>query len=137
MEIDMVILFRAELRNLTLLENLLDYKKKQLDKILYQMQGVRGIDPSTEHTGEGTDFDRILDLMPKKDELMNDIAMLTIRIQNIYKILDTMNEEDRRLITEIYVNGVTFEEMSQKEGYSVRQLKRKAHKILKMSLGTA
>ena len=129
-------LFIDDLKNLNLLKSSLIDKKKQLDKIEYKMAGVVGLDPTKEvSNGSGNERDvLIITLSPICDELKKEIMVLEGRISFVENVLSRMEPEYRCLVTDVYANGMSYEDAALMKGYSDKQLKRIVTKVIRRAL---
>lgn len=123
MNLDEIRLFKSELKVLTILERQYDICKQDLEYIEYQMQGVRGIDPSKEpQHSEFVEMKNIL--IPIKDIKIKQAEEYKKRIDQCYFILDLCGEELKEILIDIYVKGITTAEVAESHYKSESTMKR-------------
>lgn len=123
MNLDEIRLFKSELKVLTILERQYDICKQDLEYIEYQMQGVRGIDPSKEpQHSEFVEMKNIL--IPIKDIKVRRAEEYKARIDRCYGILDQCPEQLRSYLVDIYVKGRPTYEVAEEHYLSESSLRR-------------
>lgn len=130
MNYDEMVIFKSELKLLRNYERQRQKKLMERDRLIYQLQGVKGIDPAKEPSGAGAD--NRLDLIEKKDAIDAEIHRLNERIGAIREVLNEIPGYAPILIR-IYADHDTIADVAEEMCYSERQFKRILDKII-MSL---
>lgn len=130
---DDVNLFKSELKVLRILERKVNILKTNRERLVYLLQGVRGLDPSREPSGGGKD--KTLELIEAKSKLDTEIEELESRIKQIYATLDKADKRQAEILVKIYADDYTIAEVAEDVGYSESQMKRIIDRII-MDLST-
>lgn len=123
MNLDEIKLFKSELKILPVLERQYQIAVQDIAYIEYQMQGVRGLDPSKEPShSEFVEMKNIL--IPIKDIKVKRAEEYKARIDRCYRTLDLCDETLRSYLVQIYVEGKPTYEVAEKHYISESSLRR-------------
>lgn len=133
--LDEVIIFKDNLKNLKRYKSRIEHLKAELFVAEHNQIGVYGVDTSKETSSSSTPRDSIIiGYINRIDILKSRINAIQMQINYIEWVLNLMDEQDRNMIYDIYVKGVSYYEMSLRVGYSETGLKRKVNEIIKSVL---
>ena len=124
---------KNEMISYTYYSNKLNGLKKELEYIVYKLEGVGGIDPSkVRMTSPSNSKENFFQLMEEEEELEKLISNYQARIELIDTMLEGVGEEYAGVMKAIYITKQsTFAKESQKIYRSEAQLKRDIAKQLK------
>lgn len=129
-----VILFKSELKNLRLLKTRLAILQAELEQVIYLQENVRAIDPSKEAIGGGSDENIVIKYIERKDSLIHDIEVIEYRIKWVEDILSCLSENNRKIVEDIYIYGMSYDDVAEREGYSTIGMKKHVNILLKSIL---
>ncbi|AMC94227.1 hypothetical protein AOC36_09600 [Erysipelothrix larvae] len=122
---------KNELRNYMYLLNVVHGFEGKILEIETELEGVRS--PSAPKT-PGKSFispeERKQDLLTKLQRHQYSLAMYKHRTDHIAQFLDGLSYEERKIVTEVYVNNVNIEKVATLALCSVSKLKRDLDKML-------
>lgn len=131
---DDVILFKDELKSYKRLNIKRLRLKAEIEKVIYDMENVKAIKYDKETSGGSNNSNIIIDLLPKKEQLEEELAITESRIAYVDKVLKLMSPHDKNMLVNIYINGISYEQMALQEHYSEIGLKKKVNSIIKSIL---
>lgn len=135
--LDEVNQFKRDLKNYKSYSIRIEYLAVLLSTYEYLQIGVRGInfekEPSTSKVDRG---ETITKYTPKIDLIKRRIDVIQGTIDYIDMVLNAMDEDDRKIITDIYINNLSYPMMAIKTNYSESGLKKKVNTIIKKALST-
>lgn len=134
MTVDEIILFKSELKVLRALERRVQTLKADKDRIIYLLEGVRGIDTAKEPTHAVVD--NRLALIEKKDEIDAELESTQHRINMIYHQLDLFDDEMRMILESVYIERIPIVEVAEELNYSEATVKRMINRSIIMHLST-
>ena len=134
MTVDEIILFKSELKVLRALERRVLTLKADKDRIIYLLEGVRGIDTSKEPTHAVVD--NRLALIEKKDKIDAELESTQHRINMIYHQLDLFDDEMRMILESVYIERIPIVEVAEELNYSEATVKRMINRSIIMHLST-
>lgn len=120
---------KSELRNYQYLSNVVEGFNNKLIDLDNRLTGLHGIDPSREPAGWPNPYSRD-ELLDKQQRLTMDRALPLARLSKIREFLDSLEFEDRKIVTDVYIKHVTIEDTATWAYCSVRTLKRRIDEIL-------
>lgn len=132
---DDVILFKDELKSYRRLNIKKLRLRVELDKVQYDMTNVKAIQYDKEPGGSHDSTSIVIALLPKKEKIEEELSIIEARLNYVDKVLSLMTPQDKSVIIDIYLNGISYEDMAGKEHYSTRGLKKKVNKMIKSALG--
>ena len=128
--------FTSNLANLKRLKDSEESLKTQLDLIIYDLGGVKGVhyDSVTVHGNPSVIEEKRLELIDKLNKKEHELKFTEMAIEQIEDILNSMPKTLREMLVEIYVDGKTFKKVDMIHGYSDNGLwhwmKRETEKFL-------
>lgn len=123
MNLDEIKLFKSELKILPVLERQYQIAVQDIAYIEYQMQGVRGLDPSKEPShSEFVEMKNIL--IPIKDIKVKRAEEYKARIDRCYRTLNQCDDTLRNYLIDIYVTGRPTYEVAEEHFMSESSLRR-------------
>ena len=123
MTLDELYIFKSDLKMLTHLERQYNAVKAELDEMEYILQGVHGIDQSRIRNNK-SHKDKRIELIEKKDHKQKYAHELKQRIDHTYSVLNSFTPEIKNILMDVYIKGVTIDNMSLKLNYSYSSVKR-------------
>lgn len=124
---------KSELKNLRYLQRVVQGFNNKLAVIDNQLQGVSGTDISKEISSSNSATNRdsyLLDLLEKKQRIIKDRAPFVTRVERIVSFLDSLDRDNRKIVTDVYIKGFTIESTSIWLYCSEDTVKRRIDKIL-------
>ena len=128
--------FKNELENYYKYLKEADKLKQELDIILYEMTGVKGIryDKQRGSYNPQLSSDRLHDLMQKKEEKEIELQHVLASIKYLQLKISKLSEEDKQICLKVISEGISSETVRQEVGYSRsgfwKRIKRELQKIL-------
>lgn len=128
--------FTANLSRLDDYRKSLDSIKEELDLILYEMTGVKGIsyDKLPSSYNPSLTALKSLEMVEKYNEKQQEFDFTLMAIQQVEIVLARMPSELAEMLKEIFVKGMTYKAVGMKYGYSDhgmwQMLKRETEKYL-------
>ena len=112
--------FTANLTNLKRLKESEESLKSQLDLIIYDLGGVKGIhyDSVMVHGNPSVIEEKRLELYDKYNEKEKELEFTKLAIMQTEETLNRMPKTLREMLVEIYVDGKTFKNVGMIHGYS-------------------
>ena len=128
--------FVRKLQNLELYRRDAKDLQAEIDNLLYEMGGVRGV--SFDRQGGTTNQEvkelHRLDLIEKYNRKLSELEFTKQEIRQIEDILGRMPEELKVMLDEIYIQNLTFRKVGELHGYSYngiwKLMKRECEKYL-------
>lgn len=128
--------FTSNLANLKRLKDSEESLKSQLDLILYDLGGVKGVhyDSVMVKGNPSVIEEKRLELYDKYNEKEKELEFTKLAIMQTEDVLNRMPKTLREMLVEIYVDGKTFKKVGMIHGYSDNGLwhwmKRETEKFL-------
>lgn len=128
--------FKNELENYYKHLRSVDDLKEQIELILYEMTGVKGVRYDKEPTSHNPQLssERKLELIEKKEEKEIELEYTIASIRLIERKLAKLSDEDKQICLRIISEGVSAEKVRQEVGYSKsgiwKRIKRELQGIL-------
>lgn len=123
---------KSELRNYKYLLNVCHGFENKILEVQTKLEGVRS--PSLEMTQTQIDHKSReylrADLLDRLQRYQKDLSLLRYRTQKISDFLESLEAEERRIITDVYINNINIENVGMHVARSERQLKRDIDKIM-------
>lgn len=128
--------FTANLSRLDDYRKSLDSIKEELDLILYEMTGVKGIsyDKLPSSYNPSLTALKSLEMVEKYNEKQQEFDFTLMAIQQVEIVLARMPSDLAEMLKEVFVKGMTYKAVGMKYGYSDhgmwQMLKRETEKYL-------
>lgn len=112
--------FTSNLANLKRLKESEESLKTQLDLIIYDLGGVKGVhyDSVMVHGNPSVIEEKRLELIDKYNEKEKELEFTKLAIMQTEETLNRMPKTLREMLVEIYVDGKTFKNVGMIHGYS-------------------
>ena len=112
--------FTSNLANLKRLKESEESLKTQLDLIIYDLGGVKGVhyDSVMVHGNPSEIEEKRLELIDKYNEKEKELEFTKLAIMQTEETLNRMPKTLREMLVEIYVDGKTFKNVGMIHGYS-------------------
>ena len=112
--------FTSNLANLKRLKDSEESLKSQLDLILYDLGGVKGVhyDSVMVKGNPSVIEEKRLELYDKYNEKEKELEFTKLAIMQTEDVLNRMPKTLREMLVEIYVDGKTFKKVGMINGYS-------------------
>lgn len=112
--------FKNELRNLFAYERSLLMLVGEIEELVYEMTGVKGINYSKIPASTNTEIteERRLEMIEQLNELETEKKRLELNIRHIYGTLSMLNEKDRKAMVDLVAKRIRAEEVAFNNGYS-------------------
>lgn len=112
--------FTSNLANLKRLKDSEESLKSQLDLILYDLGGVKGVhyDSVMVKGNPSVIEEKRLELYDKYNEKEKELEFTKLAIMQTEDVLNRMPKTLREMLVEIYVDGKTFKKVGMIHGYS-------------------
>ena len=114
----------------------IDELKEEIELILYEMTGVKGIRYDKEPTSYNPELsaEKRLDLIDRKEEKEIELEYMTASVKYIEMKLSKLSKEDKEICLKIISEGVSAEKVRREVGYSKsgiwKRIKRELQGIL-------
>ena len=94
--------------------------KSDLDIILYDMTGVKGVryDSIPMSFNPSLSAIKSLEMVEKYEDKLREFNWVCMCIEEVEKTLEGMPEEIQTMLKEKYVKGITYQKLGEKYGYS-------------------
>lgn len=125
MNSDKVRSFKCDLENYPLIRKQLDERKQELAEVIYLMQGVRGVQISSDVKGQPDNRSKVIQYMPRKEFLEQEIVRLVDRLSYVDDVLLYMRDFERKILEEHYRHEMSYQDIADELGYSMSWLKKK------------
>lgn len=112
--------FTSNLANLKRLKESEESLKSQLDLIIYDLGGVRGVhyDSVMVHGNPSVIEEKRHEMMDKLDKIEKELELTELVIEQTEEILNRMPKTLREMLIEVFVYGKTYRAVGEKYGYS-------------------
>ena len=112
--------FKNELENYYKYLKSVEKIKEEIEDIIYEMTGVKGIRYDKEPTSFNPQLsnERILDLIDKKEEKEIELDYTIASIRYIERKLSKLDKEDKEICLKIISEGISAEKVRREVGYS-------------------
>jgi len=112
--------FTSNLANLKRLKDSEESLKSQLDLILYDLGGVKGVhyDSVNIHGNPSVIEEKRLELYDKYNEKEKELEFTKLAIMQTEDVLNRMPKTLREMLIEVFVYGKTYRAVGEKYGYS-------------------
>ena len=112
--------FTSNLANLKRLKDSEESLKTQLDLIIYDLGGVKGVhyDSVMVKGNPSVIEEKRLELIDKYNEKEKELEFTKLAIMQTEDVLNRMPKTLREMLVEAFVNGRTYKAVGQKYGYS-------------------
>ena len=112
--------FKNELENYYKYLKSVEKIKEEIENIIYEMTGVKGIRYDKEPTSFNPQLsnERILDLIDKKEEKEIELDYTIASIRYIERKLSKLDKEDKEICLKIISEGISAEKVRKEVGYS-------------------
>lgn len=112
--------FKNELENYYKYLKSVEKIKEEIENIIYEMTGVKGIRYDKEPTSFNPQLsnERILDLIDKKEEKEIELDYTIASIRYIERKLSKLDKEDKEICLKIISEGISAEKVRREVGYS-------------------
>ena len=128
--------FTSNLANLKRLKDSEESLKTQLDLIIYDLGGVKGVhyDSVMVHGNPSVIEEKRLELIDKYNEKEKELEFTKLAIMQTEETLNRMPKTLREMLVEVFVHGKTYRAVGEKYGYSYNgawhYIKRETEKFL-------
>lgn len=124
--------FRAYNANLRLYQA----AKQTYEKIVYEMQGLKGV--SWDKIGRKESLDdssRVIALLEAKERAEKEMHKYWIRLDAVLTCLHALPDDDREMLTEYFIDGRSTAEMAEKHACTAKQFERKVNAAILLGIG--
>ena len=102
--------------------------KQSYEKIVYEMQGLKGV--SWDKIGRRESLDessKVVAMLEAKDRAEHEMMKYWIRLDAVLTCLNAVPTEDREMLMEYFIDGRSTAEMAEKHGCTAKQFERKVN----------
>jgi len=131
---DKVLSFKCDLENYKHIKALLNERKQELTEVIYLMQGVKAVQTSGMPHGQPDNKSRVIQFMPRKEFIEQEIVRLVDRIAYVDDVLECMAPFEKSVLLKHYVEGKPFYEIADSESYSLSWLREKIDREIAMAI---
>lgn len=122
--------YKNELRQLTFMNNQVRKINDELEAISVNLREVKAIDPSKEPgTGVNAGFN-LTYWLEKEQLLIKERAIYQHRVDKVNDLLDSIEYQDRVILTDVYIKNRTMENVALRSYMSIKKLRMKIDKII-------
>lgn len=129
---DKVQIFKLELKAMPLINKRIERLRLKLEQIDYELQNVRGVDPSKDVHISGVD--NRLTMYEAKDKLQAQIDLLGMQKANTQNKLDQFSPTMQNILISIYCEGKATADIAEGLGYSESSLRRAINRQIAKTL---
>ena len=131
---DKVLSFKCDLENYKHIKALLNERKQELTEVIYLMQGVKAVQTSGMPHGQPDNKSRVIQFMPRKEFIEQEIVRLVDRIAYVDDVLECMAEFEKSVLLQHYFKGKTYQEIADEKNYSQSWLREKVSREIALAI---
>ena len=112
--------FTSNLSNLKAYKKNRDELEEELEVLLYEMTGVKGVSFDHVPMSFNPEFASLkkLDLIDKYDDKLREFNFICMAIEETERILAKMPDRLREMLTDAYIRHMSFQRLGMKHGYT-------------------
>ena len=123
---------KSELRNYMYLLNVCHGLEDKILKLQVQLEGVKS-PGATVNASDGNGDSKEVRVQALRDKLQQyqlEYAMTRHRTDKVDGFLDNLSDQDRRIMTDVYIKGVNIESVARTSYCSEKTLKRRINEVM-------